>query len=97
MIEICRNESGVKVKGHAGFAEMGEDIVCSGVSALVQTLISSIEELTDDRIEYVIEPGWVDIKHGNLSANAQLLVNSFFIGVQMIADEYPYNVSIDQG
>lgn len=97
MIEICRNESGVKVKGHAGFAEMGEDIVCAGVSALVQTLISSIEELTDDRIEYVIEPGWVDIKHGNLSESAHLLIDSFFIGVQMIADEYPYNVSIDQG
>jgi uncharacterized protein YsxB (DUF464 family) len=36
----------------------------------------------------------VDIRHGNLSADAQLLVDSFFIGVEMIANEYPYNVQI---
>ncbi|MBR2315615.1 MAG: ribosomal-processing cysteine protease Prp, partial [Clostridia bacterium] len=32
------------VKGHANYAEYGKDIVCAGVSALVQALIGWIEE-----------------------------------------------------
>ena len=35
----------------------GKDIVCAGVTALTQTLIKSIEDLTIDRPEYEIAPG----------------------------------------
>lgn len=84
------------VTGHANYAEPGKDIVCAGVSVLVQTLIQSIEDLTTDKIQYSISPGTVDIKHGDLSKDAQLLVSSFFVGVQMIADEYPDNVSVSK-
>ena len=49
-----------------------------GVTALAQTLIKSIEDLTDDKIEYEISPGRVDIKYGNLSEKSKTLVDSFF-------------------
>lgn len=94
MIEVTRKENGLSIKGHAHYAENGKDIVCAGVSTLAQTLIASIEKLTTDEIQYVIQPGTVDIKHGTLSREAQLLVKSFFIGIQMIADEFPENVRI---
>lgn len=94
MIEISRTENSITILGHAEFAELGKDIVCAGISALVQTLIQSIEELTADAIQYDMQPGTVDIKFGDLSEEAQLLVNSFFIGVQMIANTYPQNVKI---
>lgn len=94
MIEITRKENGLSIKGHAHYAEPGKDIVCAGVSTLVQNLIASVEELTEDEIHYIIKPGTVDIKHGTLSREAQLLVKSFFIGIQMIADEFPANVRI---
>jgi uncharacterized protein YsxB (DUF464 family) len=41
-----------------------------------------------------MQPGTVDIKFGNLSEQAQLLVDSFFVGLRLIADEYPENVAI---
>ena len=63
-------------------------------TALVQTLIRSIEDLTEDKIEYSISPGWADIKYGNLSEKAKTLVDSFFVGICMIADEYPDCVRI---
>jgi uncharacterized protein YsxB (DUF464 family) len=93
MIEISR-KGGVSVLGHAGYAEPGHDIVCAGVSALVQTLIQSIEELTSDVIKYDMTPGAVHIYYGDLSERARLLVDSFFVGVSMIAEEYPENVKI---
>lgn len=94
MIEVKRTNNSITIKGHAHYAEPGKDIVCAGVSTLAQTLIVSIEELTEDRIEYVIQPGTVDIKHGTLSEEAQLLVKSFFVGINLIADGYPNHVKL---
>ena len=96
MIVITKYDNRITVKGHANYAPLGQDIVCASVSTLVQVLIKCIEDMTDDKIEYSIQPGMVDIKFGNLSENAQLLVSSFFIGAQMIADQYPNNVRLDQ-
>lgn len=94
MIEVHRGESGITISGHAHYAEAGKDIVCAGISALVQNLIQSIEELTQDKIQYSMSPGRVDINYGNLSEQAQLLVSSFFVGVEMIANGYPDNVKL---
>lgn len=62
---------------------------------LIQTLVQSVEDLTEDKIKYSMSPGRVDIEYGNLSERAQTLVDSFFVGVKMIADFYPDNVRID--
>ena len=86
----------ITIEGHANYAPLGQDIVCASISTLVQVLIKCIEEMTEDKIEYSIRPGMVDIKFGNLSENAQLLVSSFFIGAQMISEQYPNNVKIVQ-
>ncbi len=91
-VTVCKDE--IKISGHANYAVSGSDIVCAGVTALVQTLIKSIEDLTDDKIEYEIFPGRVDIKYGNLSEKSRALVDSFFIGICMIADEFPEYVRI---
>lgn len=96
MIVITKYDNRITVKGHANYAPLGQDIVCASVSTLVQVLIKCIEDMTEDKIEYSIRPGMVDIKFGNLSEKAQLLVSSFFIGAQMIADQYPNNVRLDQ-
>lgn len=96
MIEVRRHSDGIKITGHAKYAEPGKDIVCAGISTLAQTLIQSIEDLTKDNIQYDLSPGRVDIKHGDLSKQGQLLIDSFFVGVNLIADEYPANVRIAQ-
>lgn len=92
MIEISVRKDGITVSGHAGYAPRGQDIVCAGISTLTQSLVKSIEDLTEDRIEYVVSPGRADIHYGNLSEKSRTLVDSFFIGVSQIADEYPENV-----
>lgn len=96
MIVIDRYNGGISVKGHANYAEPGKDIVCAGVSVLVQTLIASLEQITSAKIKYSISPGTVDIKYESLTGSAHALINSFFIGVEMIADEYPDNVSMSK-
>ena len=94
MIEVSIRRDGISVSGHSGYAAQGSDIVCAGVTALTQTLIKSVVCLTADRIEYKISPGRADIKYGNLSEKSRTLVDSFFIGISMIADEFPDYVRI---
>lgn len=95
MIVVCVREDGIDVCGHANYAEAGKDIVCAGVTALIQTLIKSVGDLTEDKIEYEISPGRADIHYGDLSEVGKLLVDSFFIGICMIAYEYPDYVRIE--
>ncbi len=89
MIEVSVRKDGIVVSGHAGYAPAGSDIVCAGVTALTQELIRSMEGLTDDRIETDIGSGIASIQYGDLSEKGKLLIDSFFIGICMIAKEFP--------
>lgn len=94
MIEVTKKHGQITVNGHAGFAPSGSDIVCAGVSTLVTTLVNSINELTEDTIEYECDDGYIIIKHGNLSEGASLLVDSFLLGIEEISTNYPQYVGL---
>lgn len=79
MIDVTVRKDRLTVSGHAGYAASGEDIICAAVTALSGTLVKSIENLTDDKIEYDVQPGWVDIKYRDLSEKAKALVDSFLL------------------
>lgn len=94
MIAVSVRKDRITVSGHAGYAEAGKDIVCAGVTALTMSLVKSINDLTEDKIEYEISPGRGDIHCGNLSEAGMLLVDSFFIGICLIAEKYPDHVRV---
>lgn len=98
MIEVRIRSERIEIFGHAGYAEPGKDIVCAAVTALTQTLIQSIDDLTDDltddEIEYRISPGKVEIEYRNLSEKSKTLVDSFFVGICLIAEEFPEYVKV---
>lgn len=95
MIAVRVRKDKITVSGHAGYAAAGKDIVCAGVTALTMSLVKSLSDLTEDKIEYEISPGRVDIYYGNLSEAGKLLVDSFFIGICLIADDFPEYVRIE--
>lgn len=95
MIKITINEHEIEINGHAEYAPRGYDIVCSSVSILVQNFIQSMETLTQDTISYDMKPGAVHIHFkANLSDSAQVLKDSFILGIQSISDEYPSHVQM---
>ena len=94
MIQIYMDGSKIIVKGHAGFAPPGQDIVCAGISALTQTLVQALDVLAPEEAAFYIEPGKAAIQFQTHSEKSRLLARSFFIGVEMIAQTYPENVSL---
>lgn len=95
MITINITDDTIKIRGHAGYAPRGQDIVCAGVTALTQTLVESIDGLTGNEIKYDMSPGRVDIEIKDPDEDAQLLMDSFFVGVEMIADEFPEYIRVE--
>ena len=90
------NTHNLTVCGHAGYSEKGTDIVCAGVSAIVQALIGWIEN-NPEYAEYIS----IDDKQGEvlISCNGGEDVSAVFymvaIGLEQIANTYPDYVQID--
>lgn len=84
------------VMGHANYAEYGKDIVCAGVSALVQALVSWIEENS-----WKVECISIDPKDGEVIISCEggeeiaAVFNMTTLGLEQIANSYPDYVQID--
>lgn len=82
---------GFSLSGHAEYARFGKDIVCAAVSMLTNNVFNSIERLTEDEFT-----GYADEKKAEFSLNfvdepshdANLLVDSFRLGIESIAEAY---------
>ena len=80
-----------QVAGHAGYAESGQDIVCSAVSALTITTINSLEAFTTQsfEIDQDEEDGVITVNFlEDLNHDAALLMNTLILGLKSIENEY---------
>lgn len=75
-------------KGHSGYADSGEDIVCSAISMLTINTANSIMALTDSEIEPQSEDGFISWKFDDIDDKAILLMDSLLIGLKTIEDTY---------
>ena len=77
-------------RGHAGYAEEGQDIVCAAVSALIVTTVNSLDEFTEEEIEVREDDGYVSI-HFKTNPNTErgkLLMDSLILGLTEIEHSY---------
>lgn len=93
MIQVIIQPGSIQVTGHAGAGPPGHDLVCAAVSTLVQTFVRSAEQLTDTPLHSDIAPGRAFVRYEG-SPQAQLLADSFFVGVQGVAEAYPQCVQV---
>ena len=86
---------GFECSGHSGYAEHGKDIVCSAVSVLAITTVNSIEKLTDCIVEAETKDGYMKARLISTdNCDAQLILKSMLLGLDMISEQYPNNVVI---
>lgn len=80
---------GFASKGHAGFAEEGEDTICAGVSALTVNAVNSIEQFTGDAFAVRQDEGFLELMlEGAPSRETTLLLDSMVLGIQSIQETY---------
>ena len=89
MITVKVREHGICMCGHAGCREdTGVDRACAAVSALTCNLINSLRDLTGDEIFSETRSGFSTISWENLTENGKLLVDSWYLGMSDINNEY---------
>ena len=84
--EVC----GFRSEGHAGYAKKGQDIICSAVSVLATNTVNSVEALTNDKFSCKqTEDGFLElVLVDEVSPESKLLLDSFFLGIKAIVQEY---------
>ena len=84
---------GFRAKGHAGYAEHGEDIVCAAVSAITQTALIGLTEtiscpckvdISDGKLELMIEPS----AEAETREKAELILGVMLSGLRSIESQY---------
>ncbi len=85
---------GFDCTGHARYADVGQDIVCAGVSALVINTINSVENLTENMAEAQSDEETGEIRfhfEGQPDASGKLLMDSLVLGLEGIQANYGNN------
>lgn len=90
---------GFQAKGHAGFANYGEDTVCAAASAILQTAALALTELCSAKPELVIKPGFLtcDCPHYELETDrlkAQTIMETALLGCHNLAYQFPSHIQI---
>lgn len=86
--------SELTVSGHAGSAPRGEDLICSAVSALVQTYFFSLQRLLQLPVVAEVSDGYFFLRipaglQPELHEKAALLAESMLVGLDEINRSYP--------
>ncbi|NMA96230.1 MAG: ribosomal-processing cysteine protease Prp [Clostridiales bacterium] len=96
-IDIYRNKDGLikqfVVNGHADYDERGKDIVCAAISAIVQTAVLGLLQVSNIDIEYEIDQGYVYLSlPENLSHNqikdADIILETMLTGIKNVEAQY---------
>lgn len=98
---LCDRKSktmrGFEIKGHAGWADSGRDIVCAAVSILAINTQNAIERFCKDRFEqtYDEKKGFMKFLIDGLPGHdTELLLEAARMGFEGIAAEYDEFVTI---
>lgn len=94
---------GFSAKGHAGFADHGEDIVCAAVSALTQTTVLGLTQVVGLECQIAVDEreGSLDcLLPGGLAGEhwqqAQLILEVLYTGLKATEKEYKRYVSVKE-
>jgi len=97
MIRVIFSKTGsdlvsYRIEGHAGFDEYNKDIVCSAVSAVVQTTLIGIQEVLKMEPEYSLHEGFLDVSVKKLSKadirSCQVLMETMYLGLVSMEQSY---------
>ncbi len=91
--------TGIKVTGHAEYADPGEDIVCAAVSAVTVGTVNSIEALTGTVMKAKMKSGFLNANlpgdvHPDTVHQVQLLLSSMVVMLRTIEGSYGMYIQI---
>lgn len=92
----------VTVEGHSGYAHSGRDIVCAGVSAIVQTALLGLLKVSESDVKYKIDEvkGLLSFtvpsaKDEEERIKQEAITETMVLGVKDLADAYEAFIKVE--
>jgi uncharacterized protein YsxB (DUF464 family) len=89
---------GFEVRGHAGYAPIGKDIVCAAVSILAQSTVIGLEKIAKVKGSYEVDAGYLRYTLLDYTANnaiqAQALLQTMQFTVEELASQYEKFINV---
>lgn len=93
--------SGFTIKGHAGFDDVGRDIVCAGVTAVAETAILGLQQVAQHPCRVRRRSGFLEclLEGGSETARerARSILETMVVGLKDIEKDYPGFVRVTEG
>lgn len=86
----------IEVKGHAGYAEEGYDIICASVSSIVQTAVLGLFKVLSEKIEYRVNDheGYLLCKLDKPNSKTEIVLQTMKEGLKDIEAQFPQYLKI---
>lgn len=85
---------GIRVSGHAGYADAGEDIVCAAVSSAVQLSANLITEIFGLQADVSTADNAVSIQLSRPDENGSRLLRGMLLHLECLSEDYPGTIRI---
>ncbi len=102
-VEILRDSEGkiceFRSRGHTGYAEAGRDLVCAGVSSILQTAVLGLEEYLKLKPEVKQEKGFLYCRVERdifLNREIDAILETMVLGLRAMEREYPEYLKVEE-
>lgn len=85
--------NGLVVEGHAGYAEHGEDIVCSAISVLTHMLMTQLPQYA--HVKTTVNSGYTMIAFQTYNDQSEVLLKAFLETVEDLESQYPTYIKME--
>ena len=92
----------IEATGHSGYAEHGQDIVCSAISTLMETLANGLTEVVKAKAKIMVDEKIPHLsvtlieEDANKCKYAQVLMQSTLLGIKGVANGYSKFIKIKE-
>ena len=96
-IEFYKNGdmlTGFECKGHAGFADSGEDVVCAFISSACYLAVNTITEIIKLDARASATDGYMSLKIKESPQKAQDILNGLVLHLTELQKDYPNNIKV---
>lgn len=94
------NFTGFEILGHAGYDAKGKDLVCCGVSAIVQTALLGIEKVAETDAQITLKEGHVKctfpLNYDNILEKSNIIVGTMVLGLKCLQQNYSDYINIKE-
>lgn len=95
MIQIKVTDDRIHIFGHAGAAPHGQSIPCEAVTVLCNSIAAAFSCITNQPDKILnFDSGDFKLDRKDLNADSELLVRSFLLSLEMVAEAYSDYIKI---